>query len=114
MMTRAADTLTPLLGNVEVAAVADSLVIIVMFGTAAFGSILFRLGAKRARWRPVYAGLSLWSAGTLIAGIVAAVRGEFVETGFATIFFLTAAGIWARIVLHKRRVAALRASSTGN
>lgn len=108
MMIEAATTPTPLL--VEVSAVVGSLVTIAMFGAGAFGFILFRVGAKRARWRPVYAGLGLWSAGTLIAGIVTAVRGELLEVGFATIFLLTSAGIWTQVVLHKRRLAALRAA----
>jgi hypothetical protein len=109
-MIEAAKPPTPLRESVEVSAVASSLVIIAMFGASAFGSILFRLGAQRARWRRLFAGLSIWSAATLIAGIVATVRGELVEAGFAAILFLTSAGIWARVVVHKRRLAALRAA----
>lgn len=110
MMTEAATIPTPLLESVEVSAVVGSVVTVAMFGAAAFGFIFFRVGAKRARWRPTYTGLGIWSAGSLIAGIVTAVRGELLEVGFATIFFLTSAGIWTQVVFHKRRMAALRAA----
>ncbi len=110
MMTEAATISTPLLESVEVSAVVGSLVTVAMFGAATFGFIFFRVGAKRARWRPTYTGLGIWSAGSLSAGIVTAVRGELLEVGFATIFFLTSAGIWTQVVFHKRRMAALRAA----
>lgn len=110
MMTGAADPSTPLLESVEVAAVVGSLVTFALFGAAAWGFILFNVAAKRGRWRTVYTGLGVWSAATLIAVIVSAFRGELLEGVFAAIFFLTSGGLWTRVILHKRRMAALRRS----